>query len=101
MPPLAGSVGSDALASAIGQVAITASHDDTLPALTGIRIEITGDTLTLVATDRYRLAVRELRWNPAGRIWARLCSSRPACSARRRARSPPARRCRYRWAATA
>ncbi len=40
-------------------------RDDTLPALTGIRIEIQGDTLTLVATDRYRLAVRELRWNPA------------------------------------
>ena len=40
MPPLAGSVGSDALASAIGQVAIAAGRDDTLPALTGIRIEI-------------------------------------------------------------
>ena len=65
MPPFAGSVGSDAMASAIGQVAIAAGRDDTLPALTGIRIEITGDTLTLVATDRYRLAVRELRWNPA------------------------------------
>jgi DNA polymerase-3 subunit beta len=46
-------------------VAIAAGRDDTLPALTGIRIEIAGDTLTLVATDRYRLAVRELRWNPA------------------------------------
>jgi DNA polymerase III subunit beta len=55
---------SDALASAISQVAIAAGRDDTLPALTGIRIEIAGDTLTLVATDRYRLAVRELRWNP-------------------------------------
>ena len=64
MPPLAGSVGSDALATAIGQVATAAGRDDTLPALTGIRIEIAGDTLTLVATDRYRLAVRELRWTP-------------------------------------
>jgi DNA polymerase III subunit beta len=63
MPPLAGTVGSDALATAIGQVAIAAGRDDTLPALTGIRIEIAGDTLTLVATDRYRLAVRELRWS--------------------------------------
>jgi DNA polymerase-3 subunit beta len=76
MPPFAGSVGSDAMASAIGQVAIAAGRDDTLPALTGIRIEITGDTDRepvpvggdqgqRVATDRYRLAVRELRWNPA------------------------------------
>jgi DNA polymerase III subunit beta len=65
MPPLAGSVGSDALASAIGQVAIAAGRDDTLPVLTGVRIEIQDDTLTLIATDRYRLAIRELRWNPA------------------------------------
>ena len=65
LPPLAGSVGSDALSSAIAQVGIAAGRDDTLPALTGIRVEISGETLTLVATDRYRLAVRELRWSPA------------------------------------
>ena len=65
MPPLAGTVGSDALATAISQVAIAAGRDDTLPALTGIRIEIEGDTLTLISTDRYRLAMRELRWTPA------------------------------------
>ena len=46
-------------------MAIAAGRDDTLPVLTGVRIEIAGDTLTLIATDRYRLAIRELRWNPA------------------------------------
>jgi len=66
MPPLTGTVGSDAFASAISQVAIAAGKDDTLPALTGIRVEFSGDTLTLVATDRYRLAVRELKWSPSG-----------------------------------
>jgi len=64
MPPPAGSIGSDAFASAVTQSATAASRDDTLPGLTGVRIEIEGDTLTLVSTDRYRLAVRELRWNP-------------------------------------
>jgi len=64
MPPAAGSVGSDAFASAVGQSATAAARDDTLPGLTGVRIEIDNDTLTLVSTDRYRLAVRELRWNP-------------------------------------
>ena len=64
MPDTTGSVGADAFASAIAQVAIAAGRDDTLPALTGIRVEIADDTLTLVATDRYRLAVRELRWTP-------------------------------------
>jgi DNA polymerase-3 subunit beta len=65
MPPPAGSIGSDAFASAVGQSATAAGRDDTLPALTGVRIEIEGETLTLVSTDRYRLAVRELRWTPA------------------------------------
>jgi len=64
MPDTTGTVGADTFASAISQVAIAAGRDDTLPALTGIRMEINGDAITLIATDRYRLAVRELRWNP-------------------------------------
>jgi DNA polymerase III subunit beta len=65
MPPAAGTVGSDAFATAVSQTAVAAGRDDTLPSLTGVRIEIEGDTLTLISTDRYRLAIRELRWNPA------------------------------------
>lgn len=64
MPPAAGTVGSDAFATAVSQSATAAGRDDTLPALTGVRIEIEGDIITLVSTDRYRLAVRELRWSP-------------------------------------
>jgi DNA polymerase-3 subunit beta len=65
MPPAAGTVGSDAFATAVMQTAVAAGRDDTLPSLTGVRIEIEGDKLTLISTDRYRLAVRELRWTPA------------------------------------
>jgi DNA polymerase III subunit beta len=65
MPPAAGSIGSDAFASAVTQSATAAARDDTLPGLTGVRVEIEDDSLTLVSTDRYRLAVRELRWNPS------------------------------------
>lgn len=64
MPPPAGTIGSDAFATAVNQSAIAAGRDDTLPALTGVRIEIEDEILTLVSTDRYRLAVRELRWTP-------------------------------------
>src|SRR5581483_3021441 len=64
MPPAAGSVGSDEFAAAVGQVAIAAGRDDTIPMLTGVRVEIEGETVTLASTDRYRLAVRELRWKP-------------------------------------
>ena len=65
MPPAAGTVGSDAFATAVSQTAVAAGRDDTLPSLTGVRIEIEGEILTLISTDRYRLAVRELRWTPA------------------------------------
>jgi DNA polymerase III subunit beta len=64
MPSTAGTVASAEFATAVGQVAIAAGRDDTLPMLTGVRLEINGTQLTLAATDRYRLAVRELSWTP-------------------------------------
>jgi DNA polymerase III subunit beta len=65
LPRLAGTVDGGALATAIGQVTPAASRDDTLPVITGVNLEIEGDIITLVATDRYRLAIRELSWAPA------------------------------------
>ena len=65
LPRLAGTVDGGVFATAIGQVTPAASRDDTLPVITGVNVEIEGDTITLVATDRYRLAIRELGWNPA------------------------------------
>ena len=65
LPELAGTVDSAALAAAIAQVTPAASRDDTLPMLTAVNIELDGATMTLAATDRYRLAVRELDWTPA------------------------------------
>src|SRR4051812_302782 len=64
MPTTAGTVNGAEFAAAVAQVAIAAGRDDTLPMLTGVRLEIEGDKLTLAATDRYRLAVRELTWSP-------------------------------------
>ena len=64
MPTTAGTVPSADFASAVSQVAIAAGRDDTLPMLTGVRLEIDGARITLAATDRYRLAVRELDWTP-------------------------------------
>jgi len=65
MPDSSGSLTGADLAHAVAQVAIAAGRDDTLPTLTGIRVEIDGASVTLAATDRYRLAVRELTWTPA------------------------------------
>lgn len=64
MPALVGSVDADVFASAISQVTIAAGRDETLPLLTGVKVEISGEKLTLLATDRYRLAMRELSWRP-------------------------------------
>ncbi len=63
LPEETGTLPADVFAEAISQVAIAAGRDDTLPMLTGIRVEISGDTVVLAATDRFRLAVRELTWS--------------------------------------
>jgi DNA polymerase-3 subunit beta len=65
MPTTAGTVNGAEFAAAVAQVAVAAGRDDTLPMLTGVRLEIDGEKLTLAATDRYRLAVRELTWSPS------------------------------------
>ena len=65
LPQLAGTADGGALAAAIGQVTPAASRDDTLPMLTAVNVELDGKTMTLAATDRYRLAVRDLDWTPA------------------------------------
>jgi len=65
LPEIAGTADGDALATAIAQVTPAASRDDTLPMLTAVNVELDGKTMTLAATDRYRLAVRDLEWSPA------------------------------------
>ncbi|HWS59012.1 MAG TPA: DNA polymerase III subunit beta [Actinotalea sp.] len=65
MPAEVGTVRGEDLTQAVAQVTVAASRDDTLPLLTGVRMEIEGETITLLATDRYRLALRTLAWTPA------------------------------------
>jgi DNA polymerase-3 subunit beta len=63
LPVASGSLNSDLFATAVNQVAIAAGKDDSLPTLTGVFVEINKNQITLAATDRYRLAVRELTWS--------------------------------------
>jgi DNA polymerase-3 subunit beta len=63
LPAASGSLNSDLFATAVNQVAIAAGKDDSLPTLTGVFVEINKNQITLAATDRYRLAVRELTWS--------------------------------------
>jgi DNA polymerase-3 subunit beta len=62
--PPSGSIDGHLFTQAVAQVSVAADRGDTLPILTGVRVEVEGDTMTLLATDRYRLAMRELHWNP-------------------------------------
>ena len=97
---------------------VAASRDDTLPILTGVRMEIEGETVTLLATDRYRLAMRDAAvapvvprrqppspWSAArtlsetakalgagGEVTLALASRRRQRADRLRGRRPPARR---------
>jgi DNA polymerase-3 subunit beta len=64
-PAPVGTVDGGVLAVAAAQVGPAASRDDTLPILTAVCLDVDGDTLSLAATDRYRMAVRDLRWDPA------------------------------------
>ncbi|MGB3301677.1 DNA polymerase III subunit beta [Gordonia sp. (in: high G+C Gram-positive bacteria)] len=64
IPENTGSVPANLFSEAVAQVALAAGRDDTLPMLTGVRVEIEGDKVVLAATDRFRLAVREMQWLP-------------------------------------
>lgn len=64
LPQSGGTVNAIEFANAVSAVATAAGMDSTLPMLTGIKVEISGDSLTLAATDRYRLAVKEIKWTP-------------------------------------
>jgi DNA polymerase-3 subunit beta len=64
LPERAGTVDAGAFAAAVSQVALAAGRDETLPMMTGVRIELNGASLALLATDRYRLAIREIDWQP-------------------------------------
>lgn len=61
-PDLDGAVGvdGDAFAAALGQVSVAASTDDARPILTGVFFEHEAGKLRMVATDSYRLAVRDV-----------------------------------------
>ncbi|MBF6358145.1 DNA polymerase III subunit beta [Nocardia higoensis] len=72
MPEQSGEIDAGLFAKAVGQVAVAAGRDDTLPMLTGVRVEIDDQAVTLATTDRFRLAVRTLEWVPETNIDAQL-----------------------------
>lgn len=64
MPTASGTVDSDLFAEAVNQVVVAAGRDELMPVFTGVRVEIEDDTLSFLATDRYRMALKEIAWTP-------------------------------------
>jgi DNA polymerase III subunit beta len=64
LPNQSGLIKTDEFIEAVNQTAIAAGRDDSLPMLTGVRMEVSDSKITMAATDRYRLAVKELTWQP-------------------------------------
>lgn len=62
IPPTIGSFDGEIFAEAIAQVGVAALRDDGLPAMMNISVEITGDSVSFTATDRYRIASRDIAW---------------------------------------
>lgn len=65
MPEALGVIDAELFNQAVAQVSTAAGKDDSLPSLTGVHVEVNGENITMAATDRYRLAVRELTFSPA------------------------------------
>lgn len=63
---VSGTVSGADFAESIAQVSPAASRDDVTPVITGVLLDITGSSITMMATDRYRVASRELPWTSEG-----------------------------------
>jgi DNA polymerase-3 subunit beta len=62
LPPTTGnlfSVDRDAFLDTVQAVSRSASQDESRPVLTGVKVQITSERLTMVATDSYRLSVKD------------------------------------------
>ena len=66
IPATTGSVSGEAFSAAISQIAVAASREDVTPVLTTVLLETTKDSISLVATDRYRVAVQDIAWKSNG-----------------------------------
>lgn len=65
-PPVpSGTISGREFSEAVAAVAVAAGREEALPNLTGVKVEVDGARMSLIATDRYRLALREVSWEPA------------------------------------
>jgi DNA polymerase-3 subunit beta len=62
LPAISGTISGESFAETVAQVGMAASKEE-LPAwMTGVMIEATPKTISFIATDRYRVALKEIEW---------------------------------------
>ncbi len=66
IPAAIGSFDGEQLAEAIAQVGVAALKDDGQPAIMNISVELSSETISFTATDRYRIASRDVKWAATG-----------------------------------
>lgn len=66
-PDQIGILAGQEFSDSIWQVAFAAAKEDALHMLTGVQLRCTATDITLIATDRYRLAVKKVPWNGTAR----------------------------------
>ncbi len=66
VPPAIGSFDGEQLAEAIAQVGVAALKDDGQPAIMNISVELSPQAISFTATDRYRIASRDVKWEASG-----------------------------------
>lgn len=71
-----GTIPADIFSSSIAQVAVAASRDDVTPVITGVQLEVSPERIGLLATDRYRVAIRELAWHGDAEVSTALVPAR-------------------------
>lgn len=64
-PAVTGKVSASAFAHAVAQVAVAASREEVTPVLTAVMISAGAKELSLVSTDRFRVAVNQVPWQGA------------------------------------
>jgi DNA polymerase-3 subunit beta len=62
IPETSGQVSGEDFASAISQISVAASKEDVTPVLTTVLLETSSENISLVATDRYRVAIQDIPW---------------------------------------
>lgn len=64
-PETIGTIDSDVFTRGVALVILSASKENALQELQGIKVEARGNVLSFLATDRYRMSYADLPWNPA------------------------------------